>query len=233
MTENNFIEELKKINIEITQEQLDKLNRYYELLVEWNEKINLTNIIEKDQVYLKHFYDSLTLSQIIDLKKEETLCDIGTGAGFPGMVLKIVFPNLKVTLVDALEKRIKFLDIVIKELNLKDIETVHQRSEEYAKLNRNRFDITTARAVANLSVLLEYAIPMTKEGKYFIPLKANVQEELNESEHALKELNTKLVEKKEFLLPIENSTRTILKFQKVSDNKKYPRRNSEIKKNRL
>ena len=233
MTETKFIEELKKINIELTQEQLDKLNRYYELLVEWNEKINLTNIIEKDQVYLKHFYDSLTLSQIIDLKKEETLCDIGTGAGFPGMVLKIVFPNLKITLVDALEKRIKFLDIVIKELNLKDIETVHQRSEEYAKLNRNRFDITTARAVANLSVLLEYAIPMTKEGKYFIPLKANVQEELNESEHALKELNTKLVEKKEFLLPIENSTRTILKFQKVSDNKKYPRRNSEIKKNRL
>lgn len=233
MTEANFIEELKKINIEITKDQLDKLNRYYELLVEWNEKINLTNIIEKDQVYLKHFYDSLTLSQIIDLTKEEILCDIGTGAGFPGMVLKIVFSNLKVTLVDALEKRIKFLDIVIKELDLKDIETVHQRSEEYAKLNRNRFDITTARAVANLSVLLEYAIPMTKEGKYFIPLKANVQEELNESEHALKELNTKLVEKKEFLLPIENSTRTILKFQKDKDNKKYPRRNSEIKKNRL
>lgn len=233
MTETNFIEELKKINIEITQDQLDKLNRYYELLVEWNEKINLTNIIEKDQVYLKHFYDSLTLSQIIDLEQEETLCDIGTGAGFPGMVLKIVFPNLKVTLVDALEKRIKFLDIVIKELDLKDIETVHQRSEEYAKLNRNRFDITTARAVANLSVLLEYAIPMTKEGKYFIPLKANVQEELKESEHALKELNTKLVEEKNFFLPIENSTRTILKFQKDKDNKKYPRRNSEIKKNRL
>ncbi len=233
MTETNFIEELKKINIEITKDQLDKLNRYYELLVGWNEKINLTSIIEKDQVYLKHFYDSLTLSQIIDLTKEETLCDIGTGAGFPGMILKIVFPNLKVTLVDALEKRIKFLDIVIKELDLRGIETVHQRSEEYAKLNRNRFDITTARAVANLSVLLEYAIPMTKEGKYFIPLKANVQEELEESEHALKELNTKLVEKKEFLLPIENSTRTILKFQKVSDNKKYPRKNSEIKKNRL
>ena len=233
MTETKFIEELKKINIELTQEQLDKLNRYYELLVEWNEKINLTNIIEKDQVYLKHFYDSLTLSQVIDLTKEETLCDIGTGAGFPGMVLKIVFPNLKVTLVDALEKRIKFLNIVIEELNLNDIETVHQRSEEYAKLNRNRFDITTARAVANLSVLLEYAIPMTKEGKYFIPLKANVQEELNEVDHALKELNTKLIEKKEFLLPIENSNRTILKFQKEKDNKKYPRRNSEIKKNRL
>ena len=214
MTETKFIEELKKINIELTQEQLDKLNRYYELLVEWNKKINLTNIIEKDQVYLKHFYDSLTLSQLIDLTKEETLCDIGTGAGFPGMVLKIVFPNLKVTLVDALEKRIKFLNIVIEELNLNDIETVHQRSEEYAKLNRNRFDITTARAVANLSVLLEYAIPMTKEGKYFIPLKANVQEELNEVDHALKELNTKLIEKKEFLLPIENSNRTILKFPK-------------------
>ena len=233
MTESKFIEELKKINITLTDTMLEQLNKYYELLVEWNEKINLTAITEKEEVYLKHFYDSLTLSTIIDLTKEETLCDIGTGAGFPGLVLKIVFPNLKITLVDALEKRINFLNLVIKELGLKDIETVHQRSEEYAKVNRNRFDITTARAVANLSVLLEYAIPMTKENKYFIPLKANVTEELQNVDHALKELNTKLIDKKELVLPIEESTRTILKFQKISDNKKYPRRNSEIKKNRL
>lgn len=233
MTESRFIEELKKINITLTDTMLEQLNKYYELLVEWNEKINLTSIIKKEDVYLKHFYDSLTITKVIDLTKEETLCDIGTGAGFPGLVLKIVFPNLKITLVDALEKRIKFLNLVIKELNLKDIETVHARSEEYAKTNRNKFDITTARAVANLSVLLEYAIPMTKENKYFIPLKANVQEELQNIDHALKELNTELVIKKELTLPIEESMRTILKFKKVSDNKKYPRKNSEIKKNRL
>ena len=233
MTEHKFIEEVNKLNIVLTDTMLKQLNRYYELLVEWNEKINLTSITKKEDVYLKHFYDSLTIAKIIDLTKEETLCDIGTGAGFPGLVLKIVFPNLKITLVDALEKRINFLNLVIKELDLKDIETVHIRSEEYAKVNRNRFDITTARAVANLSVLLEYAIPMTKENKYFIPLKANVEEELQNVDHALKELKTELIDKKELTLPIEESTRTLLKFKKISDNKKYPRKNSEIKKNRL
>ena len=233
MTEAKFIEEVNKLNIVLTDNMLEQLNKYYELLVEWNEKINLTAITEKEDVYLKHFYDSLTISKVIDLNKEETLCDIGTGAGFPGLVLKIVFPNLKITLVDALEKRIKFLNLVIEELGLKDIETVHIRSEEYSKINRNKFDITTARAVANLSVLLEYAIPMTKIGKYFISLKSNVSEELNSIDNALKELNTKLIKKEELYLPIEGSLRTILKFEKISDNKKYPRKNSDIKKNRL
>ena len=233
MTEDKFIEELNKKNIEINDTQLKQLNRYYELLVEWNEKINLTSIIEKKDVYLKHFYDSLMMSEVIDLKNEESLCDIGTGAGFPGLVLKIVYPNLKITLLDALEKRIKFLNIVIKELDLKNIEAVHTRSEDYAKDKRNKFDITTARAVAHLSTLLEYAIPLTKEGKYFIPLKANVDEEILETSNALKQLNTKLLEKKEIFLPIELSKRTILKYQKLKDNKKFPRKYSEIKKNRL
>ena len=127
MNLNNFISELKKINIEITDIQLEQLNKYYELLVEYNKVMNLTGITEKDQVYLKHFYDSLTLTKVIDPTKEETLCDVGTGAGFPGLVIKILFPNLKVTLVDSLNKRIEFLKTVIRELNLKDIEAIHKR----------------------------------------------------------------------------------------------------------
>ena len=230
MSIDEFIQELKKINIDLDQDKLDKLNKYYELLVEYNKVMNLTGITELEQVYLKHFYDSLTICKVIDLDNQ-TLCDIGTGAGFPGLVLKIVFPNLKVTLLDSLEKRIKFLNIVIQELDLKDIETVHARAEEYNK--RNTFDITTSRAVAHTSVLLEYAIPLTKINGYFIPLKANMEEELNECDNAIKELNVKLIKKEVFELPVENSMRTILVFEKENDNKKYPRKYSEIKKKRL
>ncbi len=230
---NEFIEELKKINININEEQLNQLNKYYELLIEYNKVMNLTGITEKEEVYLKHFYDCLTINKIIDLKNIESLCDIGTGAGFPGLVIKILFPNVKVTLLDSLNKRINFLNIVIKELNLKNIETIHTRAEEYAMNNRNKFDVTTARAVAHLSILLEYAIPMTKENGHFIALKSNVESEEKEIDNALQKLETKIVEKKQFLLPFENSKRTLLKFQKIKDNKKYPRKNSEIKKNRL
>ena len=233
MTENNFIEELKKINIELTTDQLKQLERYYELLVEWNEKINLTAITKKEDVYLKHFYDSLTMNKIVDLSKIETMCDIGTGAGFPGLVIKIAFPNIKMTLVDALEKRIKFLNEVIKELGLTNIETVHARSEEYAKVNRNKFDITTARAVAHLSVLLEYAIPMTKVNGNFIAMKANVTEELEESKNALSKLFSKITGKIEFELPNDNGQRTIIKIEKNKDNNLFPRKYAEIKKKRL
>jgi len=233
MTENNFIEELKKINIELTTDQLKQLERYYELLVEWNEKINLTAITKKEDVYLKHFYDSLTMNKIVDLSKVETMCDIGTGAGFPGLVIKIAFPNIKMTLVDALEKRIKFLNEVITELGLTNIETVHARSEEYAKVNRNKFDVTTARAVAHLSVLLEYAIPMTKINGNFIAMKANVTEELEESKNALSKLFSKITGKIEFELPNENGQRTIIKIEKNKDNNLFPRKYAEIKKKRL
>ena len=233
MNQNKFIEELNKLNINLNNIQLNQLEKYYEMIVEYNKFMNLTGITEHDQVFLKHFYDSLTIMKIIDLNKEETLCDIGTGAGFPGLVLKICFPNLKVTLLDSLNKRVEFLKDVIKELNLENIEVIHTRAEEYALNNRNRFDITTARAVAHLSTLLEYSIPMTKIGKYFIAMKANVDEEIKEIDNALKQLNTTLEEKIEFDLPIENSKRTIIKLKKQQDNKKYPRKNSEITKNRL
>lgn len=233
MNKEFFIEKLKKINITLTNNQLEQLEKYYEMLVEYNKVMNLTGITDHDQVFLKHFYDSLTLSKIIDLTQEETLCDIGTGAGFPGLVIKICFPNLKVVLLDSLNKRTKFLSDVINELKLDNIEVVHTRAEEYALKNRNKFDVTTARAVAHLSTLLEYSIPMTKQNKYFIALKANVDEEIKEIDNALKCLNTKIEEKIEFNLPVENSNRTIIKFKKLKDNGKYPRKYSEIKKNRL
>src|SRR5574344_2768346 len=222
MTENDLLK-----LVDLNEEQLKQLNRYYELLVEWNKVMNLTTIIEKKDVYLKHFYDSLTISKVIDLTKYESLCDIGTGAGFPGLVLKIAFPNLKITLLDSLNKRIEFLQAVIKELDLKDVEVVHARAEEYAIKNRNKFDITTARAVAHTSILLEYAIPMTKEKGYFIPLKGNMDKDID---NALKEVNTSMLKIEEFKLPIEESNRTIILFQKEKDNKKYPRKYSEIKK---
>ena len=234
MTQNEFIESLLKLNIEITEEQLQQLNKYYELLIEHNKVMNLTGIIEKEQVYLKHFYDSLTIAKIIDLNEEQNLCDIGTGAGFPGLVIKILFPNLKVTLVDSLNKRIEFLNVVIKELKLDNIETIHERAEEFAKKNREKYDIVVSRAVANLSTLLEYNIPLIKINKYFIAYKGNVEEEIKSSENALKVLNSVIENKIEFKLPKEESTRTLLKIKKqTKTNKIYPRKFSDMKKKPL
>lgn len=229
MSEKDFVEALKEINIEISELQLEQLNKYYNLLIEWNKVMNLTGITEKKDVYLKHFYDSLTISKIINLNEYNTLCDVGTGAGFPGMVIKILFPNLKVTLVDSLNKRINFLNEVIKELKLENIEAIHSRVEEF----KGSFDIVTARAVSQLNILMEYAIPLVKINGYFIPLKANITEELENSSNAFKELKCEIEDKKEFLLPIELSNRTLLKIKKLGENKKYPRKYSEIKKRPL
>ena len=226
MNQDRFILELSKLNINITDLQLKQLEKYYELLIEYNKVMNLTGITLKEDVYLKHFYDSLTIAKVIDLSQYKTLCDVGTGAGFPGLVLKIIYPNLKVTLLDSLNKRLNFLDIVIKELNLKDIETVHSRAEEYNK----QFDITVARAVAPLNILLEYCIPLTKINGYFIAMKGKNEEATN----ALKELNSEIIETNSFLLPVEQSNRTIIKIKKIKEtNKKFPRKYSEIKKRPL
>ena len=214
MNKEEFINELEKLNIMLSSHQLDQLDKYYHLLKEWNEKINLTRIIEENDVYLKHFYDSLTLSRVIDLNKSLTLCDIGTGAGFPGLVLKIVFPSLKITLVDSLLKRIKFLNIVIEELGLTGIETVHSRAEDYVKFHKNEFDIVTSRAVSRLINLLDYSIPLVKKGGYFIPMKANCEDEIKESLPILKRKNLTVEKIDEFYLPIENSKRTIIKIRK-------------------
>ena len=228
MTISSFIEELNKLGITLDDDKLAKLERYYELLIEWNEKINLTRIVEKEDVYLKHFYDSLTLIKAIDLNNVDSLCDIGTGAGFPGMVIKIVYPNINITLVDALNKRINFLNEVIKELNLDKIETIHARAEEFGKTNRELYDVVVARAVANISTLLEYSIPLVKVNGNFISMKAT-DEEIKSLSKVYDILNIKLDNVVNFTLPYENSNRSLIKFTKLKEtNKKYPRKNADI-----
>lgn len=206
MTKEEFIEALKELNIFLTEEQLIQLDRFYALLIEWNEKINLTRITEEKEVYLKHFYDSLTISKVIDLTKVETLCDVGTGAGLPGIVLKIVYPNLKITLIDSLLKRVNYLNNIIKELNLENIQAVHSRGEDY----NEKFDVVTARAVANIEKLTKFTMHLVKKNGKFIAMKGNITEEL--SLPVLTKLNKKYnVEKIEkFLLPKENSNRSLI-----------------------
>ena len=231
MDKERFIEELKKNGINITDDQLNKLEIYYNELIEYNKNVNLTRIVDKDEVYLKHFYDSLTLVKAIDLTQDLSLCDVGTGAGFPGLVLAIVFPNLSITLVDALQKRITFLDLVIKKLGLANVNTVHARIEDYAKDNREKYDIVTCRAVSNLRVLLEICIPLVKVDGYFIPMKGVIEEELEESLDKFKKLDCELKSIESFELPIENSKRNLLKIRKLKEtNHKYPRRYDLIKK---
>ena len=224
-----YEEALKELSIDITKEQLNQLHRYYELLIEYNKVMNLTGIIEEKEVYLKHFYDSITLARVYSFQKDEKVCDIGTGAGFPGMVLKIVFPFLQVTLVDSLQKRIDFLNVVIEELELTNIEAIHDRIEDYAKGNREMFDVVTARAVSQLPILLEYAIPLLKVNGSFLSMKGLVQEsELHT--HAFDILKCNMIKMDQFLLPKENSNRTIYVIQKkAKTNLKYPRKYSMIK----
>lgn len=230
---DSFIEEINKLGIEVTEEKLEKLEKYYEMLIEYNKVMNLTGITKKEEVYLKHFYDSLTIAKIIDLNKENTLCDIGTGAGFPGIVLKIFYPKLNITLVDSLNKRIKFLDEVIKELDLKKIETVHARMEEYAKENIEKFDVVTARAVAAMLFLLEVSIPMLKVNKYFIAMKGNLDNEIDYN-YALDKLDSKQIDIIKFLLPYEESNRTLIKILKIkSTSKLFPRKYIDIKRKPL
>ena len=170
MNKEQFINELKKLNINITVDMMSKLEEYYHILVEENSKYNLTAITEESQVYLKHFYDSLTIVKIVELK-DQYLLDIGTGAGFPGLVLKIVFPNLRIDLLDATNKKCIFLQNVINKLELKNINVINARAEEFSKQNREKYDIVTSRAVAPLKHLLEYSIPTLKVNGSFISLK--------------------------------------------------------------
>ena len=211
MNKEEFLEELRKINITPTLLQLKQLDKYFELLVEWNKKINLTRIIDEKEVYLKHFYDSLTISKVVDLNNYSTLLDFGTGAGFPGMVLKIFFPNLKVTLVDSLQKRINFLNEVIRKLELNEIETIHERVEN---LEIKHYDIITTRAVANLTKLIGYTSNLIDSSTLFIPLKANVEDEIKEAQSIMQKKKLKIVTREEFYLPIENSIRNILIIKK-------------------
>ena len=230
MNKEEFINSLKEINVDITEIQLNQLEEYYNLLVTENKKYNLTAITEKEQVYLKHFYDSITLSKIIKLDNQ-SLCDIGTGAGFPGLVLKIMFPNLKVTLIESNGKKCNFLNIVKEKLNLNNLTIINDRAEIYSINNREIFDIATSRAVAPLKHLLEYSVPTVKVDGYYVAMKSNIENETQNIDNYYNKLNISLKDKIVFNLPKENSLRTILLYKKNKEtNKIYPRKYTDIKK---
>ncbi|KYG89815.1 16S rRNA methyltransferase G [[Bacillus] sp. KCTC 13219] len=228
MNEQQFIEALKAKGIELTAAQIAQFKKYFELLVEWNEKMNLTAITDLEGVYLKHFYDSISASFYFDFTKVTSVCDVGAGAGFPSLPIKICFPHLKITIVDSLNKRITFLNHLSEELHLENVEFVHARAEEFGQnaKYREKFDVVTARAVARLSVLSELCVPLVKEGGQFVALKAAAgKQELADAKKAITTLGITLKEEFLFELPVEESERTLYIFNKVkSTPKKYPRK---------
>lgn len=229
MNPEEFRTAVLEMGLELNEIQMAQYARYYELLVEWNEKINLTAITERDEVYLKHFYDSITLGLHTGvLEGEITLCDVGAGAGFPSIPLKIAFPNIKVTIVDSLNKRINFLELLFKELGLEGVRCYHDRAETFGQNpdHRAAYDIVTARAVARMSVLSELCVPLVKKGGYFVAMKAaSSQEELDDAKAAIATLGGKVEEDYAFELPKEEGERHIILIKKTKETpKKYPRK---------
>ncbi|MEH7334585.1 16S rRNA (guanine(527)-N(7))-methyltransferase RsmG [Neobacillus drentensis] len=228
MNIEQFKESLQEKGITLTDRQLNQFEKYYETLVEWNEKMNLTAITDKEDVYLKHFYDSITASFYFDFTKPFHLCDVGAGAGFPSIPLKIVFPEIEVTIVDSLNKRISFLTHLANVLELENVHFVHDRAETFG-VNpeyRENFDVVTARAVARMSVLSEFCLPLVKVGGDFIAMKAaSAKEELAVGQKAITTLGGKLDKMFTFTLPFEESERSILIIKKEKQTpKKYPRK---------
>lgn len=225
-----FEKDLKQLHLELSKKQILQFISYYELLIDWNSRMNLTAITEFEDVLKKHFIDSLSLiSAVSDLaQKQYDLIDVGTGAGFPDIPLKIAFPNLKITLLDSLNKRIQFLNEVICKLELQDIEAVHGRAEDFAKPDqfRERFDLCVSRAVANLATLSEYCIPFVKPGGFFISYKSEkVNVELEEAKKAISVLGGSFQKNIEFLLPHSDITRNFIVIQKKNKTPlKYPRK---------
>lgn len=221
-------ENLKKIGCEPSDLQSEQLNNFHKILCEWNEFMNLTGITEYNEVVIKHFVDSLAVNCVYSFKKTDRVVDIGTGAGFPGIPLKIMYPDTSFTLLDSLNKRIKFLDEVIKVNSLDGIETLHGRAEDYArdKNYREAFDVCVSRAVANLSTLSEYCLPYVKAGGVFISYKAGqLDEELKASERAIKLLGGEIKEVHKLTLPDTDIDRTFVVIKKTAaTSKKYPRK---------
>ncbi|MFJ5718106.1 16S rRNA (guanine(527)-N(7))-methyltransferase RsmG [Neobacillus sp. NPDC093127] len=228
MNIEQFEASLKEKGIFLSEKQLEQFEKYYSTLVEWNEKMNLTAITEKADVYLKHFYDSITASFYFDFTKPFHLCDVGAGAGFPSIPLKIIYPHIEVTIVDSLNKRISFLNHLADILNLENVHFVHDRAETFG-VNpnyRERFDVVTARAVARMSVLSEFCLPLVKVGGHFIAMKAaHAKDELEVGQKAISTLGGKVEKEFTFTLPMEESERTILIIKKDGKTpKKYPRK---------
>lgn len=234
MNKEEFITKVGELGINLTDNQLSQLDEYCKYLLDYNSHTNLTAIKEEDQVYLKHFYDSLTFIKAIDPTKYETLLDIGTGAGFPGMVLKIVFPNLEVTLLDSNNKKINFLKELTMKLGLTKVNFFHGRAEDFCIKNREKFNLVTARAVSNMTVLTELCLPLVKVGGYFIAMKGSNVDEITESKVAIKKLGGNLENIINFTLPQEESGRNIAKIKKEKITpKEYPRRYEKIVKSPL
>lgn len=229
MKPHEFKKQVENDGLLISDEQMDQFQKYLELLQEWNQKINLTAITEEEEVYLKHFYDSVTLANHVDFKDEPyTLCDVGSGAGFPSIPLKILFPNLQITIVDSLRKRVDFLQIVVDELGLEGVELYHDRAESFGQNKKFRasFDYTTARAVARMSVLAELCMPLNKKNSVFIAMKASsADDELKDAKKAIATLGGKLREDISFELPEDAGERHIILIDKKKETpNKYSRK---------
>lgn len=240
MEKNNlqqFQKDLEELHIELTSAQMNQFITYYKMLVEKNNVMNLTAITEFDEVLKKHFIDSLSLVKACNLNDAVSLIDIGTGAGFPGIPLKLAFPGLRVTLLDSLNKRVNFLQEVIETLSLEDIEAIHGRAEDFAKPNmlRERFDLCVSRAVANLSTLSEYCLPYVKIGGSFISYKSEkASEELKQADNAVGILGGKVIDQIDFTLPFSDIYRNLLVIRKCNSTpKQYPRKAGTASKNPL
>lgn len=230
MNKEEFISSCKELGIDVTSDVLLKLEKYFCLLKEWNDKFNLTRIIEEKEVYLKHFYDSICIVKTDLIKNDNlNLCDFGTGAGFPGIVIKIFFDNINVTLIESSAKKCTFLNEVIKELNLNKIIVINDRAEVYAKNNREKFDIVTCRAVSALRIISEISVPMLKINGYFLPLKAGLEDEYKEAKEILDHLGAIVKRIISYNLPVEEAKRNIVVIKKISITEvKYPRDYKDI-----